>query len=56
MAIHPWQTPPMASEPLTLMSRGRSAVLPLANRNASVVVPADGTVTVHWMKPPATFV
>src|SRR2546423_446134 len=24
------ETPPMASEPLTLMSRGRSAVLPLA--------------------------
>src|SRR5438477_122927 len=56
LAVAGNETPPIASEPLTLMSMGRSAVEPLAYRNESLVVPADETFTVHWTELPATFV
>jgi hypothetical protein len=39
--------PATAGAPLTVMSIGRFVVVPLANRNASVAVPAAGAVTVH---------
>src|SRR5204862_95147 len=53
LAVAGNETPPIASEPLTLMSMGRSAVEPLAYRNESLVVPADETFTVHWTELPA---
>src|SRR6266545_2617951 len=43
---------PVAGPPLTLMSIGRAAPLPLANRNASVALPAVVRLTDHWMNPP----
>src|SRR6266545_1887664 len=42
----------VAGPPLTLMSIGRAAPLPLANRNASVALPAVVRLADHWMNPP----
>ena len=46
----------VAAPPFTLMSIGRAAALPLANRIVSVAPPAAAALTDHWTNPPATLV